>query len=152
MKITACRVNAWRGESTSQKGADIRITNITHCFDIYNSDFVWQWMPTNCLLKVKVKTQYRTKQLSQNQSIFNKATEALCHVSCCMTTKHVTTLMLVFRYLAMYAVLHTGSTVAFHLDSYMVNVKFPLHQAQGLPQHKVWICWTICTHKTCLQY
>ena len=94
-------------------------------------------MPTNSAQSLQQTTQYRTKQISQNRSIFNKVTEALCHDFCCMTTKHVTTLMLVFRYLALYAVLHTGSVVAFHLDSYMMNVKFSLHQAQGLPQHKV---------------
>jgi hypothetical protein len=59
-------------------------------------------------------------------------------VSCLLYgTQTENVLMLVFGYLALQAVLHGGSTVAFHLHSYMVNVKLSLQQAECLLQHKV---------------
>lgn len=71
------------------------------------------------------------------ESMSNKghgSTASRCHS---YGTKTENTLMLVFGYLALEAVLHGGSTVAFHLNSRMVNVKLSLHQAKGLLQHKV---------------
>lgn len=99
-------------------------------------------MNTHYLLTQSLK---QTTRLStgQNVTIHPESMSNKGHgstASCCLSygTKTENTLMLVFGYLTLEAVLHGSSTVAFHLNSCMVNVKLSLHQAKGLLQHKVW--------------